>query len=155
QSSGDVIHVDITGNTVTFTYSSGGGITNTFQAMADIYFQPDVFGGPNSISSASSPYTLVCGTASGTGSCPADGFSINPAGAKYSTPSASSGPSTATFTFAANVVAGLTSSDFDVHVSYSGNCSGFVDGTLKGSATSDSNCTPGTPVPEPMTVFLG
>jgi PEP-CTERM motif-containing protein len=152
QASGDVVHVDITGSTVTFTFVSGGGITNTFQAMQDIAFQPAVFSGSNSISTASSPYSLTCTHTTGN-TCNADGFLTNPATFIYSTPNAGPGnPITATFTFANNVVGGLDATAFDVHVSYSGSCSGWVDGTLKDSATSDTSCTP---VPEPITVFLG
>ena len=157
QASGDTVTVDISGNTITFTFSSGGGLTNTFQAMQNIGFQPAVFGTGNTVTGASSPYTLSCGTATGsassTGTCNEDGFAVNPALVEYSTPNGGPGnPLVATFTFANNVVAGLTSSDFDVHVTYSGSCSGWVDGTLSGSPGSDSSCTP---VPEPMTMFLG
>jgi hypothetical protein len=152
QASGDTITVDINGDNVTFTFVSGGGLTNTFQAMKDIFFQPDVFAGGNSIIGVPSPYALSCGSASGGGNCQADGFLANPAAAEYSTPAGNTGPISATFTFASALPGDLTSSSFDVHVTYSGSCSGFVDGTLKGSPSSDSGCTP---VPEPMTMFLG
>src|SRR5262249_17905992 len=162
QSSGDVVHVDITGNTITFTWTPGSpGLTNTFQAMDQIAFQHAVFGsGGNTITSAvgtspSGTYTLSCGTTTGGGSCNEDGFLTNPAGAEYSTTNGGPGhPTVATFTFASSVVDGLTQNAFDVHVTFSGNCSGWVDGTLSGSASSNTNCS-ATPVPEPMTVFLG
>ncbi len=150
----DYITVDVNeaGNTVKFTFH-GGGLTNTFQAMQNIGFQPDVFAAGDSITGVPSPYSLSCGTASGGGSCNEDGFSVNPAAAEYSTPNGGPGnPSSATFTFASALPAGLEKSDFDVHVTYSGGCSGWVDGALSGSPTQDSGCTP---VPEPMTVFLG
>ncbi len=153
QNSGDVVTVNITGSSATFTFVSGGGITNTFQAMFKIFFQPDVFSGGDSITGVPSPYSLSCGSASGGGSCQADGFLVNPAAAEYATPNGGPGkPASATFTFASALPSGLDKTDFDVHVTYSGSCSGFVDGTLKGSATSDTSCTP---VPEPMTMFLG
>ena len=158
QSSGDHVTVDISGSTATFTFVSGGGLTNTFQAMQNIAFQPAVFGTGNTLQTASSPYTLSCGTngpatSSTAGTCNEDGFLTNPAIVEYSTPNGGPGnPTTATFTFANALPTGLTSSAFDVHVTYSGNCSGWVDGTLSGSASSNTNCTP---VPEPITMFLG
>src|SRR5262249_37333970 len=121
-----------------------------------------VFGGSNSITgvnpsypSDSNGYALGCGTNTGTGSCNEDGFATNPAGAAYNTHDGSPGhPTTVTFTFANTLVAGLTASDLDVPVTYRGSWSGWVDGTLKGSATSSTNCS-ATPVPEPITMFLG
>ena len=150
QDSGASVTVNIVGNTITFSFNQGS-LANTFQAMDNIFFQPNVF--PNTITGNDGSYTLECGTASGGGSCNADGFSINPAAAKYGTDNGGPGhPSTVQFTFANPVVAGLTSSDFDVSVTFGGSCSGFVDGSLRGSPTSNTNCTP---VPEPITMFLG
>jgi hypothetical protein len=59
---------------------------------------------------------------------------------------------TVSFTFANNLDATLfTASDFALHVQYNNGCSGFVDGTNV-ATDSNTNCTP---VPEPLTVFLG
>src|SRR5262249_2465439 len=77
----DHITVNISAGSITFTFV-GGGLTNAFQAMKDIFFQPAVFTGANSITGVPSPYSLSCGSASGGGSCNADGFTINPAGAE-------------------------------------------------------------------------
>jgi hypothetical protein len=54
---------------------------------------------------------------------------------------------TETFTFAGDLAAGLTASDFVVHVQYRGGGSGFIGG-LPGT-------TAATPAPEPVTMFLG
>jgi hypothetical protein len=151
--SGDKVTVTIDGADVTFTFVSGGTLSNTFQAMFNIGFDTPDFAGGNSITGVPSGYSLTCGTAAGGGSCTEDGFASNPMAAEYSTNNGGPGhPSTATFTFANSLPLTLDKTTFAVHVTYSGSCSGWVDGALSGSAGSDTGCTP---VPEPITMFLG
>lgn len=150
---GDSVKVTISGNTITFLWQEGDGISPAGANLKHLYWSLAVFTEGGGTGTGTGDYTAL--TDCGINGCQAAGFG------KYRVKAVDDSPDTKTigpvsFTFANSLTDAasttFTATDFVVHVQYDLNCSGFVDGSNGGTPTSSGNCTP---VPEPMTVFLG
>jgi hypothetical protein len=143
------VFVDTTAKTVEYKWVSGNsGLTaSDFQ---DLYWTDSKFVSVSSISCGGSP-CAVAYSDKGTGN--ADGFPPQGTNAwrDYQHGAAGTGALDVTFTFA-SITGSLSATDFVAHVQYGSNCSGFVGGTSVDQHAAESGCTP---VPEPVTMFLG
>ena len=156
---GDHVTVTVAGsagnNTIVFTWVSGDGATPpTANDLDEIFWTAAV---ATAGGTATSPlYTVGIPKAKAT-----DGFNTTNGYPAY-TVQASDGASktkTATFTFANDLSAtSFTANDFVARVTYDLSCGGFVGGPGTGGSgppfndPANAGCTP---VPEPITMFLG
>jgi len=149
EAAGDQVKVTISGNTITFLWIDGNGIAPTGTNLNKLFWSANVQTQGGSNGTGTGDYTGVADC--GKSGCQADGFG------KYQVEVDDSNNSTTTigpisFTFANDLsLTAFTASDFALQVQYTGGCGGFVDGTNV-ATTSNSSCTP---VPEPITMFLG
>ena len=146
---GDHIDVTISGSTIEFKYVAGATPPGTAKNMLDIFWD---FSSPVSTSNTDS-YTIGPVVANAT-----DGFNGSHGYGPYVVDAGNPGGSTildVTFTFASALPTTLVANDFVVHVQYTNGCSGFVGGTGDGGGPSTGSNGSCTPVPEPMTMFLG
>jgi hypothetical protein len=155
---GDSIGITISGSTITYTWLSGDLTSPEAFNLQDIYWSSLVAAdGGSLISTSAGTYTDQCASPP----CNADGFGGFQVDYRNFGTTTTSVMFTFSGIFTAAEKAALTNDDFALHVQYGGGCSGIVDGTIGGdSIKPNSTCTPGTsvpdtPVPEPITMFLG
>jgi len=153
---GDKVHVEISGKTVTFTWVDGNSIDPAAFNLQNIWYTLGVQGVAGTGTATGYTTADPCGVVSmgnPNGLCTADGFGQFRGEAIDLDPSVGSRQTSVVLTFANDLASGLDANAFALHVQYNSGCSGFVDGTIGGSSiTSQSACTP---VPEPITMFLG
>jgi hypothetical protein len=147
EAAGDTVTVNISGNTISFTWNDGNGVPPSATNLLTIAWSADVVA-QGGAASPTGDYTTFDADQN------ADGFGKFKVSVDDSNPSSKT--LTVTFTFANNFANdnSLTAEDFALHVQYSNNCSGWVSGTNI-DTSSNANCTASTVVPEPLTVFLG
>jgi hypothetical protein len=143
-SAGDEVKVTISGSTITFLWVDGDSTPPSGSNLLTIAWSSEVHAAGGT---ATSPGYTVDATANKN----ADGFG------KFLVHAQDDGGTdltSVTFTFASNLNAtAFTSSHFALHVDYvTDTCSGWVSGGETNDLHSEAGCTP---VPEPITMFLG
>lgn len=159
---GDKVTVNVSGSTITFTWVDGNGLPPAATQLDTLFWSQTVAtaGGNTCCPTSSNPAGYTYKGASGfDGFTPSNGY---PNGYTIEADWPNNTNVTAvTFTFANSLSATtFTANDFVVHVKYGSGCSGFVGGPGTGGSgppfgDANAGCTATTPVPEPITMFLG
>jgi len=155
EAAGDQVKVTIFGNTITFLWIDGDGIAPTATNLKELFWKNNVVAEGGSAGTGTGDYTSIQDGGTDAGGSQADGFGkfrVKVADADEPN-NKTTGPLSFTFTNSFTDLGStiLTAADFALHVQYTNSCSGFVGGTNAGSS-SNGNCTP---IPEPITMFLG
>ena len=152
---GDSIHVVVSGNTITFTWVDGNATGPSATNLQQVWWSTAVHTLAGLGTATGYTTSDPCGNQGPNhDQCTADGFGQFRAEGVDDDSSSGSRQTSITFTFDNSLDStSFTAEDFALHVQYSNSCSGYVDGSIDaGSINPNSNCTP---VPEPLTMFLG
>jgi hypothetical protein len=158
EAAGDTVTVDVSGTAITFTWNDGNGLSPAATKLDKLFWTQSVVTAGGGNPTASVPTGFTYGPANGF-----DGFNNSNGYPAYVTDadSPANGATVVRFTFANNLAATtFTANDFVVHVNYGSGCSGFVGGPGSGGSgppfgsPANAGCA-ATPVPEPLTMFLG
>jgi hypothetical protein len=158
EAAGDSVTVDVSGTSITFTWNDGNGLSPAATQLDKLFWTQPVVTAGGGDPTASSPTGFTYSAANGF-----DGFNNSNGFPTYvrDADSPASGSTVVRFTFANSLAAtSFTANDFVVHVVYGSGCSGFVGGPGSGgsgppfNSPGNAGCT-ATPVPEPITMFLG
>jgi hypothetical protein len=167
QVAGDTVTVNVSGKTITFTWNDGNSLSPAAANLTKLFWTQAVAtagGGTVANPGGGDPTSTTPVTYSYSVGNGMDGFN---SGHGYPTyvrdADATSGSATAvtlTFANAASNLPVFTANDFVVTVAYGSGCSGMVGGPGSGSgpgfmSPGNAGCTAATPVPEPITMFLG
>jgi hypothetical protein len=162
EAAGDTVTVNVSGSTITFTWNDGNGLPPAATRLDTLFWTTAVAtaGGNSGSPTSSNPAGYTYRNASGS-----DGFNNSngyPGGYAREADSPNNVSATAvTFTFANSLPTSFTANDFVAHVVYGSGCSGFVGGPGTGgsgppfNSPGNAGCAATTPVPEPITMFLG